>query len=194
MDDLSEFFENTLRKYVTYSDENLSTVRRVVIHFYKKMSNYEERQLTGALRRMNLQVPYIVLNITGVKFYDYLVFDDNFEGKMPQSGTYVKIRNGVYLLCNNTRYREKTGVKIADYPFPLRITISRSNVDLLNEETISQLIDQVYQFSRMYWRSVKQKAMPVTILYSEIIAELTANFPNKKLPKSEVTKQTLWFL
>ena len=126
--------------------------------------------------------------------YDYLVFDDAFKGKMPQSGTYIKIRKGVYLLCNNTRYKEKTGVKIDDFPFPLKVSISRSNLELLNEETIGELIDQVYQFSRMYWRSVKQKSMPVTILYSEIIAKLTANLPEKKLPSSDVAKQTLWFL
>ena len=57
---------------------------------------------------------------------------------------------------------------------------------------IDLLIDQVYQFSRMYWKSVAQQNMPVTILYPQMVAEI---FPYFKTPVlSEFGKETLWFL
>ena len=37
---------------------------------------------------------------------------------------------------------------------------------------INQFIDQVYQFSRMYWKSTNQQSLPVTIKYPEMVAEI----------------------
>lgn len=54
------------------------------------------------------------------------------------------------------------------------------------------LIDQVYQFSRMYWKSVAQQKMPVTILYPQMVAEI---FPYFKTPVlSDFGKENLWLL
>jgi hypothetical protein len=57
---------------------------------------------------------------------------------------------------------------------------------------LDKLIDQVYQFSRMYWKSVAQQNLPVTILYPQMVAEM---FPYFKTPVlSDFGKETLWFL
>jgi len=192
--ELGQFYEDTIKNFISSSDEEILSIKRVIIHFYKKMNRKEERQLTDALARLDLQVPYYVLNITGEHIYDFLVIDDAFQGKMPQSGLCVKLRNGEYLLCNNTRYKDRTGAKIDDYPFPLKISILRTSQPSLHEQAVNDLIDQVYQFSRMYWRSVKQRAIPVTILYSEEIAKIAANLPQRAVPQTDIAKQTLWFL
>ena len=57
---------------------------------------------------------------------------------------------------------------------------------------INQLIDQVYQFSRMYWKSVSQQNLPVTIKYPEMVAEIFPYFTHDKLP--DHGKESLWFL
>jgi hypothetical protein len=45
---------------------------------------------------------------------------------------------------------------------------------------VKELIDQVYQFSRIYWKSVKQQGLPVTIKYPEMIAEIIPHFNDPK--------------
>lgn len=55
-----------------------------------------------------------------------------------------------------------------------------------------KLKDQVYQFSRMYWKSVKQQNLPVTIKYPEMAAEIFPFFEEDKLP--DFGKNNLWFL
>ena len=53
-------------------------------------------------------------------------------------------------------------------------------------------IDQVYQFSRMYWKSTNQQILPVTIKYPEMVAEIYPYFQHDKLP--DFGKENLWFL
>ena len=187
---LGEFFEKAIRQFVSEQ----TSINQIVIHFFKRMSNVEERELRQALARLNLQVPYIVVTISAETAREYIIFDKSYSGKMPQSGTCVMLRHGEFLLCNNTRYHERTSAKIDDFPFPIKVSISRTSISTIDDVVTRKLIDQVYQFSRMYWRSVKQRAMPVTILYSEKIAQMAANFPHKTVPDTEIAKRTLWFL
>jgi hypothetical protein len=44
----------------------------------------------------------------------------------------------------------------------------------------------------MYWKSVRQRNMPVTIEYSELVAKIIAHFENKAL--EQFTRTSLWFL
>ena len=190
VEQLGEFFETAIRQFVSEQE----SISRVVIHFFKRMSNPEERELIRALARLNLQVPYVVVTISAETAREYVIFDKTYSGRMPQSGTCVMLRHGEFLLCNNTRYQKRTSAKIDDFPFPIRVSISRTSISSIGDLVTQKLIDQVYQFSRMYWRSVKQRPMPVTILYSEKIAQMTANFPDKAVPDTEIAKKTLWFL
>lgn len=57
---------------------------------------------------------------------------------------------------------------------------------------IYQLIDQIYQFSRMYRKSTNQQSLPVTIKYPEMVAEIYPYFQHDKLP--DFGKESLWFL
>jgi len=57
---------------------------------------------------------------------------------------------------------------------------------------VKELLDQVYQFSRMYWKSISQQNMPVTIKYPEMVAEIYPYFEHDKLP--DFGKKNLWFL
>ena len=61
-----------------------------------------------------------------------------------------------------------------------------------NAMLISQLIDQVYQFSRTYWKSISQQNLPVTTKYPEMVAEIYPHFENENLP--DFGKSNLWFL
>jgi hypothetical protein len=53
---------------------------------------------------------------------------------------------------------------------------------LESKETIQGLIDQVYQLSRMNWKSVTQQNLPVTVKYPEMAAQAFPNFEKGTLP------------
>jgi hypothetical protein len=63
---------------------------------------------------------------------------------------------------------------------------------LENSKLINDLIDQVYQFSRMYWTSVTQQNLPVTIKYLEMVAEKYPHFERNNI--SDIGKESLWFI
>ena len=112
---------------------------------------------------------------------------------MPYSGTIIKVGPAEYLLFNNTRYDEKSKPAMKEYHFPVKITLSSTAKDMLEDmDLVEQLIDQVYQFSRMYWKSTNQQSLPVTIKYPEMVAEIYPYFQHDKLP--DFGKESLWFL
>lgn len=188
---LGNAFKGTIQRYVDAHKD----IQRLVVHFYKQMSRKEERDLLDILSDLNISTPYVVLTITDDVGRDYVIFDEDYDGLMPVSGTYVRVRRNVYVLANNERYEKSAVLKISDFPYPVKIYFSKSrDVDLQNPEIVKELIYQVYQFSRIYWRSIRQKSKPVTILYSEKIADMTRYFQNGKLPENMISHKALWFL
>ena len=65
-------------------------------------------------------------------------------------------------------------------------------IDYKRPALLNQLIDQVYLFSRMYWKRVSQQNLPVTIKYPEMVDEIFSYFTHDKLP--DHGKESLWFL
>ena len=99
------------------------------------------------------------------------------------------------MLCNNTRYEESIFNAIDGFPFPVKLKIHCPNDHTLQTDSniIAGLIDQVYQFSRIYWKSVKQQNLPVTIKYPEMVAQIAPHFSGGDIPQN-IGKNNLWFL
>jgi hypothetical protein len=97
------------------------------------------------------------------------------------------------LLFNNSRYLIEAFAKTDGYPFPIKLSIDCTDEKQLdNEQTIKKLVNQVYQFSRMYWKSVRQQNLPVTIKYPEMVAQIAPYFEGNDIPL--YGKNNLWFL
>jgi hypothetical protein len=164
---------------------------RLIIHFYKDMSHKEIKPILTKLFNLGLDIPVFVITINKTESSDIIAWDRDWDNLMPTSGTYVKVGMKEYLLFNNTRYGEIH--KAADgFPFPVKMRISCTQDELLTPPIIRDLIDQVYQFSKMYWKSVKQQHLPVTIKYPEMVAEIFPHLGVRTLP--EFGKDKLWFL
>ena len=102
---------------------------------------------------------------------------------MPYSGRYINPGAGRYLLCHNTRYQKATFNPYDGFPFPVKLRIESINTtDTPDTNTIHDLINQVSQFSLIYWKSVKQQNLPVTIKYHELplTSTIPASPPNSK--------------
>ncbi len=166
---------------------------RLIIHFYKHLSKKELKPIIDTLHALGLPIPVIVVTINKTESKELLAFDTDNEKLMPYSGTIVKVASKEYLLFNNTRYEATSAPTDREHHFPVKISFFSSQAELVEDPaTINQLIDQVYQFSRMYWKSVSQQNLPVTIKYPEMVAEIFPYFSQNKLP--DFGKESLWFL
>jgi hypothetical protein len=105
----------------------------------------------------------------------------------------LNIGNRKFLLFNNTRYANLSFKASDGWPFPIKLRIECTHPRQLEESrVILELIDQVYQFSRMYWKSVRQQNLPVTIKYPEMVAQIAPHFDGLEIP--QFGKDNLWFL
>ena len=166
--------------------------QRLIIHYYKDMSESEVEIIENALYEIDIDVPIYVVTINKTESEDVIVFDSQSPDLMPFSGRFVNLGRKTFLLCNNTRY--ENGNNPEGYPFPVKMKIHSPNAsESLDQNTISGLIDQVYQFSRIYWKSVRQQNLPVTIKYPEMVAQIAPYFTAGSLPDN-MGRDNLWFL
>lgn len=185
---------------------------RIIIHYYKKISRKREfKKVEDMLKSLDLNVPVYIVTINKTESEDIVLFDEestytsyNYQTRqnegvkslMPYSGKWVNLgpskEGHHYLLCNNTRYENERFSNMDGFPFPIKLTIACPNRnDQIETPVVQQLIDQVYQFSRIYWKSVKQQGLPVTIKYPEMIAEIMPHFNDKTV---YTNSNCLWFL
>jgi hypothetical protein len=176
-------------KYLVDHDK----AKRLIIHFYKTISQEELQPIIDTLHHLGLPIPVIVITINKTESKELLAFDLNSRDLMPLSGTMIQVGSREYLLFNNTRYYEDSTPKLRDFHFPIKLSFASSKPELLdNVGLIKELLDQVYQFSRMYWKSVSQQNLPVTIKYPEMVAEIYPFFQHDNL--SDFGQRNLWFL
>lgn len=190
IDELAGSIIRQIKEYVAVNNH----INRLIIHFYKNMSNKELEPIEEGLNDLGLDIPVYIVSINKTESHDIVAFDNNWKGLMPKSGTIINLGFKQFLLFNNTRYSNNGGVKESDgYPFPVKLRIRCTDESLEKDyKTIKELIDQVYQFSRMYWKSVRQQNLPVTIKYPEMVAEIFPHFEGKEIPT--FGKDNLWFL
>ena len=105
-------------------------------------------------------------------FFNILTFEFPSEN---QTFYFSKENNGRYQYLHKTLFPNEIDTLFSD----------------LNK-VIRKQINKVYQFSRIYWKSVRQQNLPVTIKYPEMIAKIAPHFDGDDIP--EFGKDNLWFL
>lgn len=166
---------------------------KLIIHYYKPFSTRELDPIKKTLKKLGLRdIPIIVVTVNKTESSDFIAFDRDNKELMPVSGTYLEIMRGKYLLFNNSRHNpELPNPKINH--FPVKLSLFCTDEDYFaNRKNVNEVIDQVYQFSRMYWKSVRQQNLPVTIKYPEMVAQIFPFFEGDKIP--DFGKNNLWFL
>lgn len=173
--------------------ETYGTPNRLIIHYYKTMSRREARPITEKLYNLHLSIPVYVITINKTETEGLVGFDLSKSDFMPVSGTYLDM-GGSFLLYNNERYKDTTDRSNNLYPIKLRIQKVGQNGNNLNisMDEINNLITQVYQFSRLSWKTIAPQNMPITTLYPDLAAEIVPFFTNTAMPRAG--RQTPWFL
>lgn len=188
-DELAGSIIRAIKEYVSYN----STINRLIIHFFKNMSQKELEPIEEGLKNLGLDIPVFIVSINKTESHDIVAFDNNWNKLMPESGTYINIGWNKFLLFNNTRYNSDSFKDSDGFPFPIKLSVNCTDKELVKDtKIIKELIDQVYQFSRMYWKSVRQQNLPVTIKYPEMVAEMFPYFEGNEIP--DFGKENLWFL
>ena len=145
VDELAGSIIRQIKEYVSLN----SNISRLIIHFFKNMSKKELEPIEEGLNDLGLDIPVFILSINKTESNDIVAFDNNWQGLMPMSGTFINIGYNRFLLFNNTRYSNNGSFNISDgYPFPIKLGIKCTHEELAKDyKTIKELIDQVYQFS-----------------------------------------------
>lgn len=163
---------------------------RLVIHYYKQNSKEEKKQIDQLIQQeLRLNIPFAIVEINDHKSQIDIVFDQQYNFGMPESGTYIKVGRDEYLLFNNTRYQHSPVRSIAE-ELPIKVKIHFADTGGFSHK---ELITQVYEFSRLYWKGLKQKSQPVTTLYAKMIAEFESKI-KEPIPSNDVINKTPWFL
>ena len=169
--------------------------KRLIIHYYKTMGKKESKPITDMLYTLGFNIPVFIVTINKTESSDIVAFDSDSTDLMPLSGSYVKVGYNQFLLYNNAKYPNSQKYDIL---FPVKVKISKvitngSKTDnQVSLSEVKEMLNQVYQFSRMYWKSVKQQNLPITIKYPEMVAEIVPHFSDAELPS--FGKTNLWFL
>jgi len=164
-------------------------LKRVIIHTYKPYGKSEQKIEKLLRKKLHLDIPFIYIEVNEAKTTIEVCFDENYNYGMPASGAYIKTGRNEYLIYNNTRYHEKPLRSVTE-EWPIKLRIYAGDNITIDEK---QLISQVYEFSRLYWKGLKQRSQPVTTIYSKLIAEYTGNFI-EQIPRNKITQETPWFL
>lgn len=189
VDELAGSIIQAVKEYVSVQ----KSPSRLVIHFYKQMNTRELDLIEKSLFKLGLEIPVFIVSINKTESQDIVAFDNLWGELMPESGTFINIGRGRYLLFNNTRYPLAYFNSNDGYPFPIKLYIRCTHPELEKDpKIIKELIEQVYQFSRMYWKSVRQQNLPITIKYPEMVAEMFPHFEGSEIP--DFGKDNLWFL
>lgn len=194
LDRLAENLRSSICDYIQTRRELPS---QVVIHYYKAMSQKEWMKIDRVLQSMKLRVPVTIVTVNKTEENDILSWEPAQSScLMPLSGTYVRLGGGRYLLFNNDYY-QLAQTKKRQW-LPLKLTVSRRSAsgaalhDPLSEEEEEKLLGQIYQFSRIGWKSVSVHRLPVTLRYPEMLAQMVPFFQEKQLNLKGRT--SLWFL
>lgn len=178
--------EQSVNSYIQENQE----IRRLVIHYHKSLSNKEKRGISSVLRKhFKVDIPYAVVEVNDTKSQLEIAFDPNNQFGMPVSGRYVRLSKKEYLLFNNNRFKQVAPIGVKD-ELPLKLRIHFADESGFSH---SELIDQVYEFSRLIWKGLKQRSQPATSFYAKEISEFRAHL-NNGIPNNPLTQSTPWFL
>lgn len=181
----------SVRQAIERYTKSHAAFRRLIIHFYKEISYTELKPIEDMLDRLNYKVPVVVVRISKTLSEFRLAFDPANRLMLPRQGTYVRIGHNDYLLFVNQC--TETNREPVSAPLPVRLTLKSNDAEVLADDAlVRELMQQVYEFSHMYWRSVTQPPLPVTVAYPELLARIFPWFEKQSLPV--FGKEALWFL
>ena len=149
---------------------------RLVFHSFKPFKDAEADAVKQVMAELGeFDVEYAFLHV--IDDHPYLLFDRGQEGAgrrgQPSKGAFAPPRGLFFQLSAHEVLMTLTGptdLKRAEdgLPFPVLLRLHRCSTF----DDVVYLARQLYVFANLSWRSFFKSSMPVTILYSQLIAGL----------------------
>lgn len=155
---------------------------RIVFHSYKPLKRVEIAQIIAeCVHKVGAQQSIEFAFLTVAQAHAFFLLDRQQHGiaskfgkgtpkavYVPQRGLIVQLGRYTRLLCTNGPELIKR--ELSPLPAPLLIHIHPDS----SFRDLTYLTDQVLKFTSLSWRSTLPAKLPVTVYYSELIAELLA--------------------
>jgi len=163
---------------------------RLVMHYYKSFSKKQFMPVKKMLDSYDPGLAFYVVRVNQGRTNDFFVKAVQDAYGLPVDGSVFRLSGQDYLLYVNG-YTGEGSPK--SQPMPVRCYLQANRPELLkDQETVRGLLQQVYDFTRLYWRSVRQPSVPVTIDYPRMLVSQTAWFKDSALPGG--LEERPWFL
>jgi hypothetical protein len=186
----SALIKNLKASIEEFIREKQSTPERLIIHYYKPQSGSEKESIESLIQQeLRLNIPFAIVEINDSKSQMDICFDVGYDMGMPESGTFIRMGKTEYLLFNNLRYQRNPIRSIVE-ELPIKIVIHFADTGGFSH---NELISQVYEFSRLYWKGLKQRSQPATTIYAKLIADFASHY-NGQLPDNDTVNTLPWFL
>jgi hypothetical protein len=179
---------------------------RVIFHSSKPLKNIEVADIMAeSVKAVGSEQRIEFAFLTVTIEHPFLAFDPHQRGMLPrygqgkpkgelapERGAVIQIGKYTRLLCTNGPSLIK--LENAPLPAPLLVHIHRKS-DFVS---LDYLAEQVLKFTALSWRSVLPAKKPVSIYYSELIAEMLARLKNvdgwSPGPLNVKLRASRWFL
>lgn len=180
--------EKALKQYM----QSHGQLKRLIIHYHKEVSKKVFAPVQKILDTFNPGIPVIIIHINSTQSGRFLVSDATTPSRLPLNGSYFALGRNRYILYVNEHFQP--GDSVSETPLPVMLSLKTNQRGLLaDKEYVSGLLAQVYDFSYLYWRSLRQLHYPVTMAYPALLASHMAWFSNITLPDLPITRSP-WFL
>jgi Piwi domain len=173
---------------------------RVVCHAHRPLRDVETAKIMADCVKavgQDQTVEFAFLTIS--QEHPFTLIDPEQRGFKQGKGALVPDRGTVVNLSSKARLLSVTGPSLlltnpAPLPDPLLISLHRSSTF----KDLDYLTEQILKFTALSWRSVLPGRQPVTILYSELIAELLGRLRSVRewstAPLNTTLRSSRWFL
>jgi argonaute-like protein implicated in RNA metabolism and viral defense len=167
LDDYLNALQGSIEGAIGAAISNAVVPLKLVLHVSKKFGRNEPDSLLAALQNVqnNVAIQYVVLRVT--EDHPFVAFDRSQSSFAPQGGLSIQLDAKDRLLILEGRPLKRDMRKPTSAP--LWVTLQQSNS---SGTTLDSLVQQIYELSVASWRGFNAYAKPITIHYSELIAEL----------------------
>jgi hypothetical protein len=176
---------------------------RLIFHAFKPLKNAEADAVKALMAELgNYDVDYAFVHV--IQDHPYLLLDKDQRGvwdyeARTSKGVYVPLRGLFLRLSNHEVLLSLTGAKEVKrsqdgLPHPIFLRLHRSSTF----QDTTYLARQIFAFSCHSWRSILPTPMPVTILYSKLVAKMLGQLETLPGWNSDILVgrigETRWFL
>ena len=183
---ITALLEEALRRYIALEGKP----KRLIIHYYKTISKREFEPVRKMIHAFSADIPIFVVEIKSNAVVHSFVRDTVHPSGLPADGSVFRVGKLSYLLYINGFDGEG---EAKHQPMPMHCQLRASDYALLDDPAlVLELLGQVYQFSKLHWRSIKQSPLAVTVDYPRLLVSHTTWFDGHSLP--EKVKGLPWFL